>query len=271
MNFEHLQIELTNHCNLKCKECPHRFMGRSQSEMNPDVFDAILNDYIIPIKPVSVILSKDGEPLLCKNIRIYIEKICSVSDVRMVIYTNGLLLGEDFVSFLSKFKNKFQLLVSFHYEQIPPKDMTAIYDKVGKKLKNCINMKCSNIEFIIASHILTNSDMPRLQNWKNRWDEVKLSSKNLTGVHLNANINPWAGLIKEGTVKFETCPYGCGSHFFIGVTGNVLPCCMDLEEELAFGNVLKDNVSDLLNRKNQFYFNVNQKINLSNLCKRCLA
>ena len=87
---------------------------------------------------------------------------------------------------------------------------------------------------------------------------------------MNSDINPWGGLIKQEHMStFTGCPYGDGEHFFIGVTGNVIPCCIDLEEEIIFGNIMKDPKSEILERRNEFYQSLKEGPTRS-LCKRCL-
>ena len=79
------------------------------------------------------------------------------------------------------------------------------------------------------------------------WDGLPIT------VHCNCAINPWTGRIEEGTVKFNGCPYGDFGHWFFGVTGNVIACCLDLEEEIVLGNVMKDTPVELLLRTQTFY------------------
>ena len=268
--MRHLQIELTNHCQLFCSECVNRFMRRKRTHMSEDVFNVILAKYIEqPMQPETVILSKDGEPLLCPNIREYIKKICNVSKAKIVIYTNGLLLTEDFIIFLNECNNHFQMLVSFHYEQTPGKDMIPIYNKVEETLMKCINMKFHNIDFVVTSHILSTSDEMLLKRWENRWKIVKNHCPQLTGVHLNSHINHWTKLIEEGNVKFDNCPYGDGEHLFIGNTGNILPCCMTLEEGLTIGTI-NDDPTMIFEKQAEFYKNLSDGIK-PELCERCLS
>jgi hypothetical protein len=55
------------------------------------------------------------------------------------------------------------------------------------------------------------------------------------------------------TCHFGECPYDDFGHWFFGVTGNVVACCLDLEEEIVLGNVLHNTARDLFVRTEAFY------------------
>jgi radical SAM protein with 4Fe4S-binding SPASM domain len=264
-----IQIEVTSHCNLKCVECPHRLMQRDRDHIALPVFDMIVDKLIKTHKPGTVIVHKDGEPLLHPNFEQIIGKIAMATSAKVDIYTNGKLLSKDLIGFLGSFKNKFSLLVSFHLYNYDGKRND--YEEIGKKLLECLDVGATNIEFILATHSTDLTSEEELKEWKEYWDEKAKLYSRLTGVHVNTAINPWTGLIKQkNTITFPACPYSDGQHLFVGVTGNILPCCMDLEEEIIFGNVEEDDLHKIMIERDQFYKSLRDGKIERDLCRRCL-
>ena len=266
MNF---QVELTNKCNLQCVECPNRMMQRERNDMAKDVFDTILHDYIVPHEAGTVILHKDGEPLLHPHLKDIVTKIAEVSPAKIDIYTNGLLLKKSFVEFLTSIQNKVWLLVSFHFHNHKGKQYS--YTDTFKELESILQMAHKNVELVFATHVTDFADTWFLDRWKEYWENFVSEEGMLRAVHINTAINPWTGLIKqENNSSFDACPYADGEHFFIGVTGNVIACCMDLEEEIVFGNVMENTTDEIETARNQFYTDMRTKGVSDDVCKRCL-
>ena len=60
---------------------------------------------------------------------------------------------------------------------------------------------------------------------------------------------------EQATCAYDGCPYADFGHLFIGVTGNIIACCLDLEEEIIFGNVMKDDPAEIMDKVGEFYEN----------------
>lgn len=274
MNF---QIETTNYCNLSCVECPHRLMKRKKEVMAEEVFAKILYDYIMPFKDKNLskghnptlILHKDGEPLINPSLRKFMRMV-AVEDkfMKMDIYTNGLLLTRDFIDFLGTLPNPMWLLVSFHFYNYDGSEND--YSKTNDLLHEVLKTnKPKNVHFIFVSHITRFMSLERLEMWKSSWE--KSFKPGTFAIHINSNINPWTGLINEpNCVKFHGCPYADFGHMFFGVSGNIIPCCMDLEEQIVFGNVMTDNPREKVAELEYFYDKLNKKEFLPYLCKKCM-
>ncbi len=123
------------------------------------------------------------------------------------------------------------------------------YSEVIPYLRGILQNPPSNVEFITVSHRSEWVSAEVQEAWRVAWSGLPIT------VHCNASLNPWAGHVKEeeGTVHFNGCPYGDFGHFFIGVTGNIIACCLDLEEEIILGNVLKDDPAEMFAATEAFY------------------
>jgi len=263
-----LQMELTSFCNLSCVECPHRFMKREQSHMDRKTFEAIINKIIIPLNPETIILHKDGEPLLHPKFEEFVEDICDVSFAKIDIYTNGILLNPKLIKHLSKFQNRIWILISFHFFMADGSKVE--YD--NNHIMNCIEQAGDNVEFVMASHLNDLVERSFLEEWQNYWISKMENYSHLKAVHLNTAINPWTGLIKQrNTIRFTGCPYADGEHLFIGAEGNVLACCMDLEEEISFGNIKREEFGEVMALRQGFYKNIQKFGSHASLCRRCTS
>ena len=57
----------------------------------------------------------------------------------------------------------------------------------------------------------------------------------------------------QATCHYNGCPYADFGHWFFGATGNIIACCLDLEEEIIFGNVLEDDPVEMFAKTDAFY------------------
>jgi|GEM_PF-4614387 len=270
-----IQVELSTVCSLQCAECPQRLMKRERQFMSDEVFDEVLG-YINELEnkeaklgyPPTVILHKDGEPLLHPTIKSKIGRISLMRpEFRLNLYTNGLKLTPEFIEFLSKLPNKIWLLVSFHFFNADGSENN--YNKVTSILEEALKKNYQNINFVFTSHVTRFCSEERLNEWINSWGKYQDTGKWEIG--LNKHINPWTGLIKEeNCVTFDSCPYGDFGHLFIGVTGNVIPCCMMLEEDIIFGNIIVDSREVIYERAKIFYDNIRSKSVVPPICSRCM-
>ena len=274
MNF---QAETVSFCDLTCSECPNWMMKRKRHLMSPEIWDTILRKYVVPyhrlnehLGPPTLIPHKDGEPLLNKNLPSFLKSASDLlPELRINIYSHGLLLKHSFLDFLWSLPNKVTLLISFHFHNHDGtyndyKKTTDLLQTVfsGRKVTD------QNVEFVLTSHLIAPMTSARLLEWKEMWrpwiDEGKVT------VHANVSINPWTGLMKDvATCQHHGCPYSEFGHMFFGATGNVIACCMDLEEEIVFGNVLKDDPEEMVAKVREFYAAQKHGKPLYSVCNDC--
>lgn len=234
-------------------------MERKREFMSDEVFRAILYQYVLPYKdrnmfcPPTFIPHKDGEPLLNKRLPERLKELSEAApDMKIDIYSHGLMLpkwrdrGQDFFDFLASLPNRVRYMMSYH----PRNHDNSVndYTETVKYLARVLLDPPPNVEFITVSH-KSRWVTPEMQDgWRLTWAGMPIT------VHCNCSINPWTGLIQEeGTVKFNGCPYADFGHWFFGVTGNVIACCLDLEEEIILGNVLKDDPAEMFEKTSAFY------------------
>lgn len=268
--MRNLHVEITSKCNLECVECPHIWMKRQKKDMTKDTFRKALNDYIIPLELDTLILSKDGEPFLHPKLREWMGFVAKVSSCTFDIYTNGLFLTSDFCKSLSEISNKVRLLLTYHkYNHLGEENNYT--DAFGEWV-DCVQKAPENVGFVFVTHLVDMVEEGELSEFIDFWKEMAISFPNIEGVHLNKDINPWPwNVIKQKNITHrEHCSYNNGNTYFIGVTGNLIACCADLEEEVIFGNIMKDDPKVLISKADQFYKDIREGIVSHNVCRSCM-
>ena len=76
----------------------------------------------------------------------------------------------------------------------------------------------------------------------------------------------------ESTNEYkEGICYGSRTHIAILSNGEVVPCCLDSEGQLSFGNIFKESLDDILKKDKFIDFNNNMKkgIMKTEICQKC--
>ena len=252
-------------------------MERKRAFMSESVWEMILYKYIVPYKNLNrfctptFIGHKDGEPLLNKQLPDRLRDVAAAApDMNIDIYSHGLMLpawakrGQDSTEFLATLPNHVRYLMSFHPRNHD--DSVNDYGPTIDYLHEVLRNPPRNVEFITVSHKSRWVSQLMQDSWRAEWEGLPIT------VHSNAAINPWTGLIdEEGTVQFNGCPYGDFGHMFFGATGNVIACCLDLEEEIVFGNVLRDTPADMVAKLEAFYADQRAGKVMYPVCANCFG
>lgn len=144
-------IEFTNHCNLKCPNCPNAVLKFHKGYISDDVFEAALN-YVPPYKTDTIAVHCMGEPLMHPKMLEYLNRLVEIG-ANICISTNGTLLSkavfEGLLSCLAK-TDKAIIYVSFHtkksvekwleavslYESFPANDGITLFGQVLEHNEN---------------------------------------------------------------------------------------------------------------------------------------
>lgn len=279
MNF---QCELHNFCNFTCGYCPNKDMQRERQFMSDEVWGTILNRYIVPYRhhnsfcPPTFIGHKDSEPLIDRKLPSRLRDLAAAApDMKVDIYSNGVLLpkwqsrGEDFIDFLASLPVQVRYMMSYHPLN---HDGTANdYVPTIRYLAEKLQSPPPNVEFISVSHRSKWVTEEMQDVWVRTWAGWPIT------VHKNCSINPWTGRMEDqATCHYNGCPYSDFGHWFFGTTGNVIACCLDLEEEIILGNVLEDNPEEMFARTADFYAEqrrilAEQELHPRGVCRNCFG
>lgn len=271
----HLDIEITNYCNLHCPMCSRTIQIKDKSfeplkHIEFDVFKRIIDEGI-ENGLCSVKFNYLGEPLMHPDV-VEMVKYCKEKGIIDVMFnTNGVMLTEEisrglleakldgiFVSFDTNDKQKFEDI-----------RVGAKFDKVVENVKRFYEIRNSEEKYwgtqIRISKILfpeeEDKDIVEFINyWKNYVDSVGFGSlveyDDVNDMEYNPNYRcdqPW-------------------QRIFISANGVMFTCCLDSKKEYVLGNIYKNTVKEVWNgEKLNKLRNAHKcgKYNEIDVCKNC--
>lgn len=258
--YKKVYVEITNCCNLSCDFCIGNKRDKSFIDVNN--FNIILDKLKGYTK--YLYLHVMGEPLLHPRINDLIDM--ATDSYYVNITTNGYLIDR-----LKSNKIR-QLNISIHsydekYGVCLTDYMNSIFDVVDKLSDTYIsyrlwvsNSNSDKIISILEEHYNTKINV-------NVNDSIKL--KDRVFVSFNESFI-WPSLDNEISNSNGTC-YALRDHIGILVDGSIVPCCLDSNGDIVFGNIYKDSLDDVINSER--YVNMlngfRNGIKCEELCKKC--
>ena len=271
--FKKIYIEITNVCNLKCRFCPET--SREKSFMTLDNFEKIVQK--IYKHTNLVCLHVKGEPLLHKELE-GIFKILEKYSLKASITTNGTLTKEK-LEILKATSAIRQINFSIHSfsqnENFDRKYLLDIFDCV-EELKNVIvSYRLWNLDSF-SNNEKNNTIIDELEKYYNISNLInELTQKNFFKLRDNVFINQdleftWPGIDKENIIERGRC-LGLKEQIAILVDGTVVPCCLDNNGDIALGNILDEELYDILNnpKSSTIKKNFENGVITCKLCKTC--
>ena len=246
--FKKIYVEITNKCNLNCSFCVRT--NKQKKEMTIDEFKVVIDkikdytDYIY--------LHVQGEPLLHSNLE-EILKICEDNNIKVNITTNGTLINK-YVDIFNKSKSLRQINISLHSEN----NSDNYYDNVflcSKKISSSIYI---NYRMWNGSTLKETKELEKiickLDEYYNLSEEIKKSLLNEKSTKLDINrfvdkdnLFVWPNM--NNSVQKDGFCYALKSHIGILSDGTVVPCCLDASGVIDLGNIFKESLDEILNKK----------------------
>ena len=260
----HVEMELTNHCNLRCIMCPHTIMKRNKGFMTWNTFRKITNECKGKIK--TSYLHQIGEPLLhrdlvsCIN---YAEK----AGIRTSISTNCMLLTEKkaigiLASDLSEIVLCIDSLKPNVFAKIRPgADLKTVFENIIRfvRLRNLLNDKIKVIIQMIAM---------KENESEHAYFQKVFSIPGIDQV-LIKEYSTFSGAMSKGESppsRLPTCskPY---NSLTIQYNGDMVICCRDYEGITKMGNVNEKSIAEVWNGEE--YDALRKTFKTSEFCRRC--
>jgi len=243
---QRVAIETTNLCNTSCIFCPHSRMKRPAQNMNRDLFSKVLQD-VVDMGTPHITLGFIGEPLLDVFLfeRIKMAKEAGIETVS--IFTNAIALDEDkAVKLLSSgIDDIFVSIDAYSKERYRQMRSVGDYDEVVKNTKFLIEQRnhllFKKTKINIGMILLNKDDRKNVQNFISQWQDAD-------NVHVREP-HAWASRVDTLTnKKLIQCNLPCYPlwvEMSVLSNGVVVPCCMDIEGQLAIGNAKEDSLLDI--------------------------
>mgnify|MGYP005876243967 FL=1 len=280
--FKKMYVEITNVCNLNCKFCPKT--KRNAKFMTADEFRIIAKK----LKGFGkfIYLHVLGEPLLHPQLKEILD-IAQEYGFKVNITTNGTLLKEKGEILLNS-ESFHRINISLHSfeandEKIDLKEyiknITDFAKKAVDKEKICL-LRLWNIdgEFTKADNAL-NDDILKILEKEFQLEytidnSILHKGKNLTIKKFlyveQAEKFEWPDISKDDE-NVECFCYGLRDQIGVLSDGSVIPCCLDHEGDIVFGNLFEKSLDEILNTKRavDFYDGFTARRAVEKLCKTC--
>lgn len=273
MRFKKIYIEITNMCNLKCSFCIQN--QREAKQMSVEEFERIIKQ----IQPYTkyVYLHVLGEPLSHPMLKELLA-ICEQYELFVNLTTNGTLLKQK-KDTLMEAKALRQINVSLHsftqHEQIQTDEyLQQVFSTCDALAEQgvYISYRLWNMKQGVLSED-TKQLLTKIKQYYPSFNETKEYKK--TSICLNTRrflhfeeVFQWPSLNVPIVSEKGKC-YGMKTMCAILSNGEVVACCLDSKGDTSFGNLLKEDMEQILQRSTQFCDRMRQGILLHPLCQRC--
>lgn len=272
--FSRVYVEITNVCNLACAFCPGT--AREKRFMTPETF-ALLAGKLRPYTDF-LYLHVMGEPLLHPQLA-EILHICEELGFRVCLTTNGTLLPEKLPLLLESSAIQ-KVSVSLHsFEGNGRSD--GLEEYVERVADSCLSLAGGGV---ICALRLWNQGGADAENFRILRVLDRMMKKNTETLPRDrrGNRRLEENLYLEEGEKFDwpdprQAPqdtqfcYGLRQQIAVLCDGTVVPCCLDSEGRLALGNLLSQEMDDILAspRARAIQKGFDARRPAEELCRRC--
>lgn len=271
--FKKIYIEITNICNLKCKFCPET--SRNKQYMKVKNFESIIQK--IHKQTNLVCLHVKGEPLLHPQLE-EILNILEKYNLKANITTNGTLIKQN-LELLKSSKAVRQINISIHSitqnENLSKKYLQNIFESVEELPNVIVSYRLWNISRISENGI-NREIINELEDYYNIENLAKkLKQNEFLKLRNNLFINQdkeftWPNINGKMMIEYGRC-LALKEQIAILVDGTVVPCCLDNNGDIPLGNILEENLEDILNKEKTQVIKNNFENNIitCKLCRTC--
>ena len=270
MRFRKVYLEISNMCNLSCRFCPGT--KRSKKAMTEEELAVLLPK----IRPYTDYLYFHlmGEPLLHKNLERFLEMAGSYG-FKVILTTNGTLLKKQQEMLLSS-PALHKVNISLH--AFEANDLSVPF---AQYLSDCFAFGNASKGTKLVVYRLWNQGGEYKQNrdiletmhqffpgdWVQERQGIRIADR--TYLEYGDKFD-WPDLTAaEGDARVFC--YGLRDQLGVLCDGTVVPCCLDHEGDLALGNLLTQDMEDILNtpRAKAIYNGFAHRQAAEELCRKC--
>lgn len=238
---EEVIVEVTNHCNLRCRHC--HFHGqtaprrRPLGHMDPSVWRRVLDDMARWRKPVTLLTHGAGEPLLYPHLTELLAAAKRLSHVRVGFMTNGMLLDAAWAERLLNLQVDF---LALSIDGVDPSTHDAVrrnaqLQQIERNVRNLITRKAQRrsaspvlyFNMVMYPHI-ADQGPAYAARWISAADAVTLSAFRPVGQK-----TLWA---PREAPPFKPCPL-LWRQCVVAWDGRVALCCEDIHLDVPVGSV----------------------------------
>ena len=270
MRFRKVYLEISNICNLSCRFCPGT--KRHKKTMTEEEFSALLPK----LRPYTDYLYFHlmGEPLLHPKLERFLE-LAGAQGFKVILTTNGTLLKKQ-QQMLLRAPALHKINISLH--AFEANDLSVPFEEY---LSDCFafGKTCAGQKLVV--YRLWNNGGEDTQNqeilnamhryFPGNWVQERHGTRiaDRTYLEYGDKFN-WPDLSAPQGGETVFC-YGLRDQLGILCDGTVVPCCLDHEGDLTLGNLLTQDMAEILAspRATAIYEGFSRREAAEELCRKC--
>ncbi|MCL2591939.1 MAG: radical SAM protein [Defluviitaleaceae bacterium] len=230
----HLDIEITNHCNLKCSFCASTIYDyEKKGFMSFELFQKII-DESSEMNLYALKLNWRGEPLLHKQVIEMVKYAKSKNIPDVFINTNGYFLDSTIAENLidagiDRIILSFEGCTSEVYEKYRVgSDFNRVYENI-KLLSSLKKQKKSNTPYIRVQSVCVPEMQDNIENYKKLWSEI---ADEISIIDYRDELSQHS----DNSLFYDEwqCPY-LWLRLTISYDGLVYPCCFVTKNSESYG------------------------------------
>jgi radical SAM protein with 4Fe4S-binding SPASM domain len=287
--FERVNVEIVNTCNLKCSFCPTP--ERPEKAMTPQQFSRVASSLAGRTK--EIVLHLLGEPLSHPDLEGVLGEAHKIG-VPINIVTNGLLLvGAKIDVVLKPIVRQISISLQSFADNFPDQNSDAYIRRIRLFCDQAfedrpdlyVNLRfwdltlgaedgTSSIRESEASKRLRESLAEAFEfDWQSvRVDLRRKKNHRLRGrqyLHFDSRFT-WPSLTGDVLQETGFC-HALSGHVGVHSDGTVVPCCLDHNADIPLGNIFAQPIDDILssNRAVKMKDGFRNRTLVEDLCRRC--
>ena len=268
--FQKVYLEISNVCNLKCSFCPGT--KRKTQIMQQEAFTSLL----MKLRPWTDYLYFHlmGEPLCHPHLEAYL-RLAGEQGFKVILTTNGTLLCKQQEVLLTS-PGLHKLNISLH--AFEANDLTVSFEPY---LRDCFAFgKAAEGKKLIVYRLWNQGGANERNNeilatmesfFPKPWITERRGIRIGNRVYLEYGDKfDWPDLTAPEGTNHVFC-YGLRDQSGILCDGTVVPCCLDHEGDLVLGNLLTQNMEEILDspRAKAIYEGFSNREAAEELCRKC--
>ena len=268
--FNKVYLEISNVCNLKCAFCPGT--KRRAKIMDEEEFTILLKK----LKPWTDYLYFHlmGEPLCHPNLQRYLE-LAGSDGFKVILTTNGTLLPKQQQILLAA-SGLHKINISLH--AFEANDLSVPFESY---LDGCFSFgKAAEGKKLVVYRLWNQGGADEMNQqilvhmerfFPTPWQEHRRGIRIGERVFLEYGDKfDWPDLSAEDGGTRVFC-YGLRDQIGVLCDGTVVPCCLDHDGDLSLGNLLQEEMNDILEspRAKAIYEGFTNRTAAEELCRKC--
>ena len=270
MRFRKVYLEISNICNLSCRFCPGT--KRQKKALTEEELSVLLPK----IRPYTDYLYFHlmGEPLLHPRLERFLE-LAGEHGFKVILTTNGTLLKKQQEMLLAS-PALHKINISLH--AFEANDLTVPFEEY---LADCFAFGNASGGKKLVVYRLWNNGGEDTQNkeildimrrfFPEDWVKERLGTRIANRTYLEYGDKfDWPDLAAQEGSQHIFC-YGLRDQLGILCDGTVVPCCLDHDGDLGLGNLLTQDMEEILDspRAKAIYAGFSNREAAEELCRKC--